>query len=206
MTRRTARRAPRQRRRAARSPTSRASRSATATIASGRPADRRHASCVPHAGDPFAHKVPAAAVVINGFGKSVGLLQVNELGVLETPIALTNTFSVGTVATAQIRAAIAAEPGHRAHDDVGESAGVRVQRRVPVRHAGAGGRGARITVTPWPTRGRTSRAASIGAGRGMSCFGLKGGIGTASRRVAIAGTRRSRWACSCSPTSAGSSA
>ena len=48
--------------------------------------------------------------MINGFGKSVGLMQVNELGVLETPIALTNTFSVGTVATAQIRAAIAAEP------------------------------------------------------------------------------------------------
>jgi len=65
----------------------------------------------PHGGDPFRAKVPAAAVVINGFGKSVGLLQVNELGVLETPIALTNTFSVGTVATAQIRAAVAANPG-----------------------------------------------------------------------------------------------
>ena len=65
----------------------------------------------PGDGDPFLAKVPAAAVVINGFGKSVGLMQVNELGVLETPIALTNTFSVGTVATAQIRAAIAAHPG-----------------------------------------------------------------------------------------------
>src|SRR6266540_2799114 len=65
----------------------------------------------PHPGDPFRAKVPAAAVVINGFGKSVGILQVNELGVLETPIALTNTFSVGTVATAQIRAATAAHPG-----------------------------------------------------------------------------------------------
>ena len=43
----------------------------------------------PHQGDPFRDKVPAAAVVINGFGKSAGLIQVNELGVLETPIALT---------------------------------------------------------------------------------------------------------------------
>ena len=60
----------------------------------------------PHAGDPFLHKVPAAAVVINGFGKSVGLLQLNELGVLETPIALTTTLSVGTLVMAQVRAAI----------------------------------------------------------------------------------------------------
>src|SRR5450830_1941091 len=48
----------------------------------------------PHAGDLFRDRVPAAAAVLNGFGKSVGLLQIEELGVLETPIALTNTFSV----------------------------------------------------------------------------------------------------------------
>ena len=65
----------------------------------------------PHAGDPFLDKVPAAAVVINGFGKSVGLMQLNELGVLETPIALTTTLSVGDIAMAQVRAAIAAHPG-----------------------------------------------------------------------------------------------
>ena len=65
----------------------------------------------PHAGDPFLDKVPAATAVFNGFGKAVGLMQVDELGVLETPIALTNTFSVNTVATAQIRAGIAAHPG-----------------------------------------------------------------------------------------------
>ena len=42
----------------------------------------------PHAGDLFRDRVPAAAVVLNGFGKSVGLIQIEELGVLETPIAL----------------------------------------------------------------------------------------------------------------------
>ena len=63
-----------------------------------------------HAGDPFLDKTPAAATVLNGFGKSTGLVQVQELGVLETPIALTNTFGVGTVANAQIRAAVAANP------------------------------------------------------------------------------------------------
>ena len=65
---------------------------------------------VPHAGDPFAEKIPAAAAVINGFGKSVGLLQVEELGVFETPIALTNTFSLSAVMQAQIREAMAAHP------------------------------------------------------------------------------------------------
>src|SRR5207249_2149774 len=65
----------------------------------------------PHTVDPFTDKVPAAAVVINGFGKSVGLMQLNELGVLETPIALTTTLSVGTMVMAQVRAAIAAHPG-----------------------------------------------------------------------------------------------
>ena len=64
----------------------------------------------PHGGDLFRDRVPAASVVINGFGKSIGLLQVEELGLLETPIALTNTFSVATVATSQIRQCIAANP------------------------------------------------------------------------------------------------
>jgi L-aminopeptidase/D-esterase-like protein len=64
----------------------------------------------PHGGDPYRDKVPAAATVLNGFGKSIGLVQVDELGVLETPLALTNTFSVGAVAQAQIRAAVAANP------------------------------------------------------------------------------------------------
>ncbi|KGX69969.1 peptidase S58 family protein [Burkholderia pseudomallei TSV28] len=64
----------------------------------------------PHAGDVYRDKVPAAAAVINGFGKSIGLVQVDELGVLETPLALTNTFGVGALAQAQIRAAIDANP------------------------------------------------------------------------------------------------
>src|ERR1700727_924498 len=65
---------------------------------------------LPHDGDLFHDKVVAAAIVLNGFGKSVGLVQVNELGTLETPILLTNTFAVGTCANALIRRAIAAEP------------------------------------------------------------------------------------------------
>ena len=52
--------------------------------------------------NPFHHKLPAASVVLNGFGKSQGLVQVDELGQLETPIALTNTLNVGLVWDAMV--------------------------------------------------------------------------------------------------------
>ncbi|MGF6968798.1 D-aminopeptidase [Paraburkholderia sp. WC7.3g] len=140
----------------------------------------------PHRGDPFVDKVPAAASVINGFGKSIGLLQLDELGTLETPIALTNTFSVGVLAQAQIRAAIRANP--------------RIGRDWP-------------TVNPlvfecndgylndiqalavaeqhfndaFDAASADVGSGALGAGRGMSCFDLKGGIGTASRVLSAAG-------------------
>src|SRR5690606_4776039 len=52
---------------------------------------------LPHGGNLFKEKVPAAAYVINGFGKTTGLVQVDELGEIESPIMLTNTFSVPAV-------------------------------------------------------------------------------------------------------------
>ena len=132
----------------------------------------------PHAGDLFRDRVPAAAVVLNGFGKSVGLMQVDELGVLETPIALTNTFSVGAVATAQIRALRRRQPRERAQPAHGQSAGLRVQRRFSQRHPAHGGHRSRTTCTHSSQRRADFAEGSVGAGRGMSCFGLKGGIGT----------------------------
>ncbi|MBK9677120.1 MAG: P1 family peptidase [Betaproteobacteria bacterium] len=136
----------------------------------------------PHLADPFLQKLPAAAVVINGFGKSVGLLQLNELGVLETPIALTNTFAVGTVATAQIRSAIAANPGiARTTTSVNPLVFECSDAWLSDMQA--------LAVTEDDYAAALAAAAvdfergSVGAGRGMSCFGLKGGIGTASRRL-----------------------
>ncbi|WP_349742078.1 P1 family peptidase [Roseateles cavernae] len=134
----------------------------------------------PHQGDPFRERVPAAAAVINGFGKSIGLVQVEELGVLETPIALTNTFSVAAVAQAQIRACIAANP--------------ETGRRLPTVNPlvfecndGYLNDIQRLAITE-PHYLQALAAAdvrfeqgSVGAGRGMSSFGLKGGIGSASR-------------------------
>ena len=66
---------------------------------------------LPHDGDLFRDKVVAAAYVLNGFGKSTGLVQLNELGALETPILLTNTFSVSACANGLIRRAIVSNPG-----------------------------------------------------------------------------------------------
>lgn len=137
----------------------------------------------PHDRDPFLAKVPAATVVINGFGKSVGLLQVNELGVLETPIALTNTFSVGTVATAQIRSAIAAHPAiarttTSVNPLVFECSDAYLSDMQALAVTEAHYVEALAAAAPEFGRG------SVGAGRGMSCFGLKGGIGSASRVAA----------------------
>ncbi len=134
----------------------------------------------PHAGDAFRDKVPAAAVVINGYGKSVGLMQLNELGVLETPIALTTTLSVGTLVTAQVRAAIAAHPGLARTTTT-------VNPLVFECNDGWLNDAQALAVTEAHYAQALAAAApdfargAVGAGRGMSCFGLKGGIGTASR-------------------------
>src|SRR5690606_11953097 len=137
----------------------------------------------PQQGDEFLCKVPAAVAVINGFGKSVGLVQVQELGVLETPIALTNTFSVGEVATAQNRQLIARHPQigrqwptcnplvFECNDgylnDI-QAFAVTADDYLAAYHAAAS----------------EFEQGSVGAGRGMSSFSMKGGIGSASRLVA----------------------
>lgn len=137
---------------------------------------------LPHTGNPFTDKVPAAATVLNGFGKSVGLVQVDELGVLETPIALTNTFSVGAVVQAQIRAAIAANPKvgrewptvnplvFECND--GYLNDIQAMAVDGTHYAAA------LSVA-----GEAFEQGAVGAGRGMSAFGVKGGIGSASRVV-----------------------
>ena len=65
--------------------------------------DARHKTgvtvVIPGAGVPFFHKPVAAAFVLNGFGKTLGLMQVQELGVIETPIAITNTLNVAAYTT-----------------------------------------------------------------------------------------------------------
>ncbi|WP_342238595.1 DmpA family aminopeptidase [Inquilinus sp. OTU3971] len=138
---------------------------------------------LPHAGNLFRSKARAAVEVINGFGKSTGLMQVTELGTVETPILLTNTFAVGTCATALIRAAIAANP------DIGRETGT-VNPVVLECNDGFLSDIQALAVTETDALEAIAAASdgkigegSVGAGTGMSSFGFKGGIGTASRRV-----------------------
>jgi D-aminopeptidase len=140
----------------------------------------------PHAGDPYLQRVPAGVAVLNGFGKSIGLVQVEELGVLETPIALANTFSVPAVAAAQIRQCVAANP------ECGRSMPT-VNPLVFECNDGYLNDIQRMAVTgddylrAWAAAGQSVAQGSVGAGRGMSSFALKGGIGTASRCVSAPG-------------------
>lgn len=137
--------------------------------------------------DPLLKKPLAASCVFNGFGKSVGLMQLNELGCLETPLALTNTFSVGAVAAAQIRAAVAAHP------EVGREWST-VNPLVLECNDGYLNDIQALAVNAEHYRAACAAASrefaqgSVGAGRGMSCFHLKGGIGSASRVADCGGT------------------
>jgi D-aminopeptidase len=156
-----------------------------ATIAEG-PIQTGVTVILPHEGDPFRERIPAAVHVLNGFGKSVGLLQLEELGVIETPIALTNTFAVPAIAAAEIRATIVANPKcGRSLPSVNPlvlecNDGILNDLQAMV--VGADHYRAAIAAA-----GPCVAQGAIGAGRGMSCFGVKGGIGTASRIAALAG-------------------
>ncbi|MDQ0322114.1 D-aminopeptidase [Pararhizobium capsulatum DSM 1112] len=140
---------------------------------------------LPHGGNMFRSKVLAACDVINGFGKSVGLVQVKELGTLETPIVLTNTLSVGTCATALIRDAVAANP------DIGRETST-VNPVVGECNDGPLNDIQALSIAEEHVRIALANATdgdvsegNVGAGTGMSCFGFKGGIGTSSRLLRL---------------------
>lgn len=136
---------------------------------------------LPYDGNIFQQKVPAAIYLGNGFGKLAGYSQVEELGNLETPIVLTNTLSVPTAVEALIDYTLEL-PGNEevrsVNGVVGETNDGRLNdirgrhvRKKDVLQAIA-------TATSGPvTEG------NVGAGTGTICFGFKGGIGTASRKL-----------------------
>ncbi len=141
---------------------------------------------IPAEGNLFDTKLTAAVEVINGFGKSVGLVQVAELGSLETPILLTNTFGVATCVNALIRHAINQSP------EIGRSTST-VNAVVCECNDGALSDIQAMAVTEADALGAIACAGgevaegSVGAGTGMTCFGFKGGIGTASRQMKLGG-------------------
>ena len=132
---------------------------------------------LPHGGDLFKEKVPAAVYVTNGFGKLVGTTQIEELGTIETPIALTNTLNTFLVANALIDYMISVSgPLRSVNPVVGETndSGLNdIQgRHVKSEHL--------LEAIKNATEGPVSEG-SIGAGTGTQALGFKGGIGTASR-------------------------
>ena len=138
--------------------------------------------------DIFKRKMVAAQHVLNGFGKTAGLMQITELGTLETPIALTNTLNVGKVHDAMVeymcRQAeangyvitsinpVICECNDASLNDIRE-------RAVEAEHVFA----AIEAAAPQFAEG------DVGAGKGMTCHDLKGGIGTSSRVIEIDGER-----------------
>jgi D-aminopeptidase len=142
---------------------------------------------VPHGGNLYREKPVAAVHVLNGFGKSAGLVQIEELGTIETPILLTNTLSVGTCCTALVRHAIERNP------DIGRETST-VNPAVFECNDGYLNDIQALAVTEADARAALDDASqhfevgSVGAGCGMSTFGFKGGIGSSSRRLELDGT------------------
>jgi D-aminopeptidase len=134
---------------------------------------------------PPSLPVPAGAAVLNGAGEMTGFLQVREWGVLETPVYLTATMAVGRVFDGAVEAAVAADPRVGVDDVVipvvaeCDDSWLSEARVVQVEAGDAGRALAEASGGP-------VAQGAVGAGTGMVCFGWKGGIGTASRRVGAA--------------------
>lgn len=134
---------------------------------------------IPHAGNIFQEKVPAAIFAGNGFGKLAGYTQVDELGNLETPIILTNTLGVAAAMEGVISYTLA-QPGNEqvrsVNAVVGETndGGLNDIRQRPLRPEHT------LKALAQAQSGAVAEG-NVGAGTGTRCFGYKGGIGTASR-------------------------
>ena len=136
---------------------------------------------LPHGGNLFQEKVPAAVFVGNGFGKLAGSTQVGELGEIETPILLTNTLNVPRVADALIDWMLAL-PGNeevRSVNPVVAETNDGQLNDIRGRHVGR----EEVFAALRSAKGGEVEEGSVGAGTGTVAFGFKGGIGTASRVV-----------------------
>lgn len=134
---------------------------------------------LPHDGNLFQQKVPAAIYVGNGFGKLTGTTQINELGNIESPIVLTNTLSVATAMNAVVSFTISKKGNENVQSVnavIGETNDGYLND-IRGRHVTENDVLNAIKIA---TSGKVAEG-NVGAGTGMVCFGFKGGIGTASR-------------------------
>lgn len=140
----------------------------------------------PHGGNLFEDKVMAASYVFNGFGKSVGLVQIDELGTIETPVVMTNTLSVGTASTALVKYMMSENP------EIGRKVGTVNPVVCECNDGSLNDIRALFVKEEHVFEALRSCSAdfaegAVGAGTGMSCLGFKGGIGSASRVVTLEG-------------------
>ncbi len=136
---------------------------------------------LPHDGNVYQDRVPAAVAVANGFGKLTGTTQLQELGELETPIILTNTLSVPQAASGLITWTLAKkgnETVRSVNPLVGETNDGYLNdiRRRSISEAHV------LQAIKQARKGAVAEGA-VGAGTGTVCFGWKGGIGSSSRRL-----------------------
>lgn len=141
---------------------------------------------LPHSGNLFKNKVVAGSYVYNGFGKSIGLVQVNELGSIETPIILTNTLSVGKVSDALIDYMLTE------NSDIGRTTSTINPIILECNDGSINDIQDRVLnfdslISAIHDARVDFSEGSIGAGCGMKCHGFKGGIGSSSRIINIEG-------------------
>ena len=141
---------------------------------------------IPREENIFLNKLPCAVCVINGFGKTLGTVQIEELGTLETPIAITNTLNVGIVHDSIVEYMV-----KLCEKDNYEITSINpvvcecndaylnkiVDRAVKQEHV----------FKALEDACEDFLQGDIGAGKGTSCHNLKGGIGSASRIVELDG-------------------
>lgn len=136
---------------------------------------------LPHAGNLYRDRVPAAVHVLNGYGKMLGIAQVQELGELETPILLTCTLCVWRAADGLV-GHLLAQPGmemvRSINPVVAETNDGRLNdiRSRPIRPE-------HVREVLARAHGGAVDEGTVGAGTGTVAFGWKGGIGTSSRRI-----------------------
>ncbi|MFC1544112.1 P1 family peptidase [Gemmatimonadota bacterium] len=138
---------------------------------------------VPHGGNIFREKVPAALVVGNGFGKLAGATQITELGNLETPVLLCGTLNVPRVADALISWMLAL-PGMESVRSINPVVGETNDgglNDIRGRHVGE----EEVFEALRTASGGPVAEGSVGAGVGTRALGFKGGIGTSSRQVEL---------------------
>ena len=136
---------------------------------------------LPHGGNLFREKVPAAVFIGNAFGKLAGSTQVNELGEIETPVMLTSTLNVPRVADATIDYMLAV-PGNEDVQSINALVGETNDgylNDIRGRYVGR----EEVFSAIKNSQGGPVAEGCVGAGTGTVAFGFKGGIGTSSRKL-----------------------